>query len=235
MIFSPKGFDILYSFIIASAYLHHRVENDKVRVTEKDVDYIKDLFERYFKNIALAEYEEMRGEELLFAEELVDQLTANQKKLLKSLSEGSKPRSEVAEELAVAPESVSRMLHQQTKYDSTTNERYYSGAELVEGKRPLIKRRGNDYELTEFGWLVVSDYLLCESSQEEIVQKILKFYEQYGDPEWTVSQFLNTLEEQFKDIDREDLKPYVLKLKEEGKITLQDGMGEIEEGCSSDV
>ncbi|KXB08426.1 hypothetical protein AKJ56_01345 [candidate division MSBL1 archaeon SCGC-AAA382N08] len=160
MIFSPKGFDIFYSFIVASAYLHHRVENDKVRVTEEDVEYIEELFENYFENIALGEYEEMRGKELLFAEELVDQLTANQKKLLKSLSEGSKPRSEVAEELAVAPESVSRMLHQQTKYDSTTNERYYSGAELVEGKRPLIKRRGNDYELTEFGWLVVSDHLL---------------------------------------------------------------------------
>lgn len=221
MIFSPKGFDILYSFLAASAFLHHRVEDGEVRVTEEDADYIKDLFERYFESIGLEEYELEKEQELSFAEELVDQLTVNQEKLLKSLSEGSKPRSEIAGELGVTPESVSRMLHQREEYDSATGERYYSGAELVAGGRPLIKKRGNDYELTEFGWLVVSDYLLSEFSQE-IIQKILKFYEQYGDSDWSVSQFLNALEEQFKDIDREDLKPYVLKLKEGGKITLRD-------------
>lgn len=173
MILSPKGFDIFYSFVISSAYLHHRVENGKVKVAEEDVDYITDLFERYFENIGLDEHERMKEEELSFADELVKQLTQNQEKLLLSLSEGSKPRSEVSNELGVAPQSVSRMLHQREEYDSTTGERYYSGAELVEGKRPLIRKRGNDYELTDYGWMVVSNYLLEEESPPEAGTKKL--------------------------------------------------------------
>lgn len=61
-----------------------------------------------------------------------------------------------------------------------------------------------------------------EMTAKEIDKKILDYYREYGDPHWTVARFLNQLAEHFGDMDREDLRPYVNRLKKMGDITLKD-------------
>lgn len=65
------------------------------------------------------------------------------------------------------------------------------------------------------------------------IEKIEDFWYNHGDPEWTIDEFLDRIEPQFDDLTRKELLPYVLKLREDGRITLLD-QGGVQETLESD-
>ena len=72
--------DILSFFVTASAYLHHRVVKGKIHVTIEDVDYIKDLYERYFDNLGIEEAEILKREEISNLDTIEENIIPNQRK-----------------------------------------------------------------------------------------------------------------------------------------------------------
>lgn len=83
--------------------------------------------------------------------------------------------------------------------------------------------------LIEDGGIDALDVDEGEATAKEVDEKILNYYEEYGSPHWTVARFLDPLAEYFEDMGRDDLRPYVNRLKKKGDIILKDDFAVPEE------
>lgn len=221
---------------VAYACLTHSSNNhETVDVEPEHVDMAKDFYLRMLDRLKVKEYKELSEEDEALSKEdlikVIEEMEPDHAELMKVIStEGVTSSTELAEELGVTKRTI-KDKYELLKDHEVIETKPGKGIALTEKGVRLIRillgiGEGSLSTISE----TVKNNFTKPESQEEIVEKILEFYEEHGNPRWSVSRFLDELTESVETIEHKDLKPHVLKLKKEGKITLSDGLGKFEGG-----